>query len=60
MITGTYQKQNIKKYDFKTVYEIKNKDISKQIFCEDTYISKQYQKAINNNSLVLKELFNID
>lgn len=42
------------------VYEIKNNDVSKQRFAQDTLISKIYEKSIYKNLFRWSKLFGID
>lgn len=49
-----------KSYSYKSVYEIKNLDATKQIFCQNTYLSKAYYQALKKHANAMQKLLNID
>lgn len=51
---------NFKSFSLKSLYTIKNLDIEKQRFSEDTFISKKYEKALEINLLEWAKLFKIN
>lgn len=51
---------NFQSFSLKSLYTIKNLDLEKQRFSEDTFVSKRYEKALENNLLEWAKLFKIN